>query len=861
MKVSASRFPVVLFSRCLVCTVTVTLLVVQTVPAQVVNIPDSNLRQLVTETLQLPDGTPITQQEMLRLEFLDAAGDRGITDLTGLQYATNLWGLDLYHNPIVNISSLAYLTKLEGFNLWGCQVVDLSPLRNLTNLRSVILGNNQISDITPLANLVHLTNLGLDNNQIRDISPLANLILLEELRLNANEITDVTPLAGLTNLKKLYLADNPIHNFSPLAELEGIELDLEIDLNRLDELNVVVEVPDPNLRQAIRESLSLPKAIPLTQQQMLRLTSLDAGGDRGIADLTGLQYATNLLGLDLYHNPIVDIRPLAHLTKLEGFNLWGCRIVDLSPLHDLKNLKTIILGNNQISDITPLANLVQLTNLGLDNNQIRDISPLVNLVNLERLDIRDNLVADVSPLNRLSLIEFEYDEVCDTKLFLPSVRERIESRSFPSVFQAWDNIVGLDRLTWDQRVALHDLHWSPFFGLHWRRTPTEPTHGVATSLAGDLANAREVRQRRLDQNPNMVFLVEVRIHGHFTEEEYPPGSDFWLRDAQNQILRDRDGQYLINFLKPEVQELLAKRMIAVERCGVFDGVMIDGFFLNGTGFVDRYLYPVTNEEIMSATEQILRTVRSQVRDDFLILINANRSKATRYATYVNGTFMETGKDYPGGYTHKGLAEIDNTLLWSEQNFRSPQINCLEGYGIGMEAPDSPNNRRWMRVFTTMSLTHSDGYVLYTTGFRDLGPPYPHHDHLWHDFWDANLGLPVGKKAQPYQDIEGTFIREFTNGWAVYNRSGQPQTISLPQSATPVSDRGSNAASQTHLLPDLDGEIYLTTKSFADVNGDGAVNVLDLVQVANGLGKSAPDPNGDGMVNILDLVFVVQQFSQ
>ena len=48
-----------------------------------------------------------------------------------------------------------------------------------------------------------------------------------------------------------------------------------------------------------------------------------------------------------------------------------------------------------------------------------------------------------------------------------------------------------------------------------------------------------------------------------------------------------------------------------------------------------------------------------------------------------------------------------------------------------------------------------------------------------------------------------------------------------------------------LLPDLDGEIYLTTRSFADVNSDGKVNILDLVQVANGLGKSAPDPNGDG----------------
>ena len=28
-----------------------------------------------------------------------------------------------------------------------------------------------------------------------------------------------------------------------------------------------------------------------------------------------------------------------------------------------------------------------------------------------------------------------------------------------------------------------------------------------------------------------------------------------------------------------------------------------------------------------------------------------------------------------------------------------------------------------------------------------------------------------------------------------------------------------------------------------------------------LGKSDPDPNGDGIVNVLDLVFVAQQFSQ
>ena len=72
---------------------------------------------------------------------------------------------------------------------------------------------------------------------------------------------------------------------------------------------------------------------------------------------------------------------------------------------------------------------------------------------------------------------------------------------------------------------------------------------------------------------------------------------------------------------------------------------------------------------------------------------------------------------------------------------------------------------------------------------------------------------------------------------------------------------SGQAGTIHRLADLDGEIYLTSKSFADVNGDGRVNILDLIQVANGFGKSAPDPNGDGVVNILDLVFVTRHFSQ
>ena len=42
---------------------------------------------------------------------------------------------------------------------------------------------------------------------------------------------------------------------------------------------------------------------------------------------------------------------------------------------------------------------------------------------------------------------------------------------------------------------------------------------------------------------------------------------------------------------------------------------------------------------------------------------------------------------------------------------------------------------------------------------------------------------------------------------------------------------------------------------ADLNGDGVVNILDLVILANAFGKDSPDLNADGVVNILDLVVI------
>ena len=390
--------------------------------------------------------------------------------------------------------------------------------------------------------------------------------------------------------------------------------------------------------------------------------------------------------------------------------------------------------------------------------------------------------------------------------------------------------------------------------------------------------ARVARQRQLDLNPNMVFLRHIWLQYHSIRpdsQSFPTDSDFWLRDAQGKKVINSYNEYAFKFYEPEVQGLLIQRIVDIDRCGLYDGVFIDGIGEDGNQFADRHLFPVSDEEIHRAVLNIFRAVRSQVRDDFLILVNTNRRKPIPFAEYVNGTFMETLTDShfsdnpgAGGYTHGGLYEIEDTLSWAEQNLRSPQINCLEGWGIPTQPPDSPDNRRWMRVFTTMSLTHSDGYVMYTTGTGvirrpDPGDGYPwepDHEHIWYPFWDVDLGRPVGPKAQRHEDIPGLFIREFTNGWAVYNRSGEPHVITLPERAQSVR---SGLQHTQHAVPDLDGDIFLriAPANPADINGDGAMNILDLVLAAQALGTDKHDVNGDGVTNILDLVIVAQAINQ
>ena len=280
--------------------------------AQVVDIPDPNLRAKIEEALGKASGATITASDMARLTHLEA-GNANISDLTGLEFATNL--TELY----VGAEWVEAEREWKNSN----SVSNLSPLAGLTNLTRLGLRDSNISDISPLVGLISLTRLGLRGNNISDISALAGLTNLIWLDLWENTIRDISPLVGLTNLTELWLGGNNISDISPVAGLINLET------------------------------------------LLLR--------DNNLSDISPLSGLTNLTRLGLALNNVTDISPLSGLTNLKTLGLAYNNISDVSPLVGLTRLAKVVFRHNDISDIS---SLVANTGLGGRDEIVLNDNPL-----------------------------------------------------------------------------------------------------------------------------------------------------------------------------------------------------------------------------------------------------------------------------------------------------------------------------------------------------------------------------------------------------------------------------------------------------------------------------------------------------
>ena len=312
--------------------------------------PDENLRTIVRETLNLYSHTTLTQQAMQTLVALNAENS-DITNITGLEYATQLGTLNLGANEIRDLSVLEELTRLTELSLNSNRIQVITPLEGLINLRRLDLSFNRISDIAALTELREITDLNLTDNNISNITALTELTRITRLDLSGNEIKDIASLSDLTQTTSLNLSDNRISNIVSLRNLTGI-------------------------------------------------TKLDIFGNQ-IKDVTPLTNLTQITSLNLSDNQISDIAALRSLRRITRLEISGNQIQDVTPLKNLIQITHLDLSGNQISDISTLEDSTRLRRLYLNSNEIMDVSALTSLENLEVLWLSGNPISDLTPLREL----------------------------------------------------------------------------------------------------------------------------------------------------------------------------------------------------------------------------------------------------------------------------------------------------------------------------------------------------------------------------------------------------------------------------------------------------------------------------
>ena len=183
--------------------------------AQEVDIPDDNLREALCDLLDISPADPITRGDMAGdpLQGTVDLRDKGIKDLTGMEYALNMQSLDLSGNPIRTIpKEMQDLNNLVYLGLSDCGLTEVpGNVWKMKSLQYLRLDGNELSQLpSEVAELGDLRELVLDNNRLEALpEQIGSLAKLETVSVSCNAISALPEsMKNCGEVAELYLTGN-----------------------------------------------------------------------------------------------------------------------------------------------------------------------------------------------------------------------------------------------------------------------------------------------------------------------------------------------------------------------------------------------------------------------------------------------------------------------------------------------------------------------------------------------------------------------------------------------------------------------------------------------------------------------------
>ena len=565
--------------------------------------------------------------------------------------------------------------------------------------------------------------------------------------------------------------------------------------------NSPVTIPDVNLRAKIVENLDKPINVKLTAGDMLRLTKLEAP-NANIRDLTGLQHAHNLRELNLS----------GEYVQGEG-TVNSNTISDFSPIAGFTQLTRLDLSFGSISDVSFLSDLTRLETLRLYDNPISDIAALSGLTQLTFLELSDTDITDVSPLAGLTRLRGLY-------LFNTSVSDVSALSSLTQLTNlglSGNEISDVSPLSGLTQLNYLSLGWNIISDISTLSALTQLTSldlpGNEISDISVLLGLTQLTELYLDHNnisdiSALSELTQLKVlylsHNAILDVSPLVGLDLLGTQWNSTGLSIRDNPLNHASLNTHIPAMEAK------------GITIR-YDLNLAKITGPWLW------MIAPTERWQGGARS-INIDSLAAVSAGA--VTEAEVAANGA---TEGDTVGDYTWKlgkiaprggdNINDLLNTIGMAKGNIddhSSYALITLESATAQSGVPMRVGSDDAIKVWLNGVVVHNKPIDRGASDFQD----------------DFTVDLEKGDNLLLVK------VSERAGAWSMF--------VGIKADVNAVYKR----------LPDA--------VVSADVNGDGIVNIQDLVLVSSSLGQtgqSRADVNGDSVVNIQDLVMVAGALGQ
>ena len=668
-----------------------------------------------------------------------------------------------------------------------------------------------------------------------------------------------------------------------------------------------VEFVDDVLAGAVRRALGLstggkhidflkiPKAklTQLTHIEELHFGLAKPGFERPqLTDLSGLEHATQLTELDFSDNQIIDITPLGSLTRLIELDLSDNQISDITPLAQLTQLTELDLSKNQIINVTPLAQLTQLTTLQLWDNQIRDISPLVELPSLRSLSLSYNQISDVTLLTTFASLESLWSVSLSGNPITDVFPVRKIKREYPNLSLSIDIPViltdpgsGPDLYVLADGYSIFQLNLN---GINVQEMgPKSFRHyNIAIDVIGDKiywATRDDIQRANLD-GTNVEDVVTGLDEPEGLALDVSGGKIYWTEEHDPRIQRaNLDGTNV----EDVVTGLNRPYRLALDVPGskiywIEDrGHRIQRANLDGTN-VENVVTGLDEPEDIAIDVSVGKIYWTGGGDRRIQRANLDGSDAHVIVPDLDGTPRGIALDIAGDkiywtdYSNSGIwrANLDGSDVQvvvigvssptaiavhsGRVNIQTTSMTAITDAGVSISPASvvSPAVRKQLEL--SLNITDGEAVAGYQATVLFDRTALRYISGTNGDFLPAGAFFVEPK-------VEGNLIKLNTASLAGESSGdGTLATLTFEVVAAKASTLRlsdvllTNSAGEAFVPTVENAEITEATQLTGDINGDGIINIQDLVLTASNLGKTGQNPadvNGDGSVNIQDLVLV------